>query len=383
MTWKIQSLFSGVGGLDLGIERAVDAETVALCEFAPQNRKVLARHWPDAHLSNDVCEQAGLSSVEIVSAGFPCQNASKANPNGQAGTKGEKTGLWSETIRIIVEAQPKLVVLENVRNLLNCGFEDVAFDLDQAGYDVRWGVWTVAAVGGPHIRERLITLAVKRGFDVADIPLRAEAPANPFAQGFAELPPQTLDYRYGRDRMTDHAWEAVLSRRLYACGNAVSPVMASESLIQTLAVWNEVGGELELTKKGKLPAWGALVDGELLEVAALVKPASTKRDFGRGDWVRWHMRGSEDIFRPMVGRVHYANGDNTDIQMPGGDVDVVNTEDVKRWWPTPTAHDEKSTGCFSEYQRNSPGLPAFQGGVGDPALAEWAMGLPLGWTEVE
>jgi DNA (cytosine-5)-methyltransferase 1 len=163
MTLTFGSLFAGIGGFDLGLERAgmVCKWQVEIDDYAT---KVLEKHWPDTTRFRDVrnCGQHNLEPVDIVCGGFPCQDISGANPNAK-GISGERSGLWFQFARIIRELEPRWVVAENVKRLLsiNAGwdFGEVLRTLDASGYDVEWDVLPAAAFGAPHIRERVILVA--------------------------------------------------------------------------------------------------------------------------------------------------------------------------------------------------------------------------------
>jgi site-specific DNA-cytosine methylase len=406
-TWKIQSMFSGIGGLDLGVERALDAVTVAQCEMLEYNRKVLAKHWPDAVVTDDVRTLEAADDVDVLVAGFPCKDASLAFQRGRGGMKGlegERTGLFWEVMRIADDTQPKVIVLENVRNLLNAGFDVVLEALDARGYDVRWGVWSAAACGAPHVRERLITVAVRRDWvDIAAVtddafPIRDAAPRSLFAD-LGQLPEhdsgawdarRAIDPEWDVQRDARRASGGDAGRRLIATGNAVAPVVAEVSVRRTLTEWPEPTRE---ATGDKIPAWGALVDGVVYETAQLVQAADTRSPIKTGDWVRFietsrvdgKRHHTAEQARPVVGRVVYAEDgvDVADVELPGGIVEPFDVSQLRRWWPTPTAWDVKATGCAADLARKSPGLPLYTGGVGCPTLSEWAMGLPLGWTDVD
>jgi len=132
------SLFTGIGGFDLGFERAGMTSTAQI-EYDSYPRSVLQRHWPDvSRPSNDVKEVTGhdLGSVDILSGGFPCQDISVAGR--RAGLDGERSGLWFEFARLINETRPPVVVIENVAGLLSSnGGDDMAVivgALEQLGY---------------------------------------------------------------------------------------------------------------------------------------------------------------------------------------------------------------------------------------------------------
>ncbi len=159
------SLFSGVGGLDWGLESAF-AEAGILARVAWQvereefPRRVLAKHWPHADRSvTDVCNAglATLAPVDLICGGFPCQDLSYAGKG--AGLAGARSGLWSEYVRIVRELRPRVVVVENVAALLARGIGTVLGDLAEAGYDASWRCIRASDVGAPHRRERLFIVA--------------------------------------------------------------------------------------------------------------------------------------------------------------------------------------------------------------------------------
>jgi hypothetical protein len=123
---RIGSLFSGIGGLELGLERATGGRTAWQVEIDAFPRRVLARHWPDAERRRDVRAFASLLessfcarrrySVEILCGGFPCQDLSVAGRG--VGLGGERSGLFFDLMRIVRALRPRIVVLENVAALL-------------------------------------------------------------------------------------------------------------------------------------------------------------------------------------------------------------------------------------------------------------------------
>ena len=161
MTLTFGSLFSGIGGLDLGLERA-GLRCVWQVEIDEFCRAVLARHWPAVRRHDDVRTFPPTDPSEwgcdVIAGGFPCQDASKANPAG-AGASGSRTGLWREYVRVVGVLRPRLVLMENVPALLARGFGDVLGALAGLGYDAEWGVLPASTLGAPHHRERLFLAA--------------------------------------------------------------------------------------------------------------------------------------------------------------------------------------------------------------------------------
>ena len=155
----IGSLFSGVGGLDLGLEHGLAAtgihtRTLWQVEQNDYARAVLARHWPHSTRYTDVrtITASSVPPVDLLCGGFPCQDISVAG-NG-AGLAGERSGLFFEMARIIRELRPRIVVLENVSAITTRGLDTVLGELAALGYDARWGGLRASEVGAPHRRER-------------------------------------------------------------------------------------------------------------------------------------------------------------------------------------------------------------------------------------
>ncbi len=159
MTLTFGSLFSGIGGFDLGFERAGMACQWQV-EIDDYCNRVLAKHWPDVRRYKDAREvgKHNLKAVDVICGGFPCQDISHAGK--QAGiTDDTRSGLWSEYYRIICELRPRYVVVENVTALLVRGMGRVLGDLAEGGYDAEWQSLPAAAFSAPHIRDRLFILA--------------------------------------------------------------------------------------------------------------------------------------------------------------------------------------------------------------------------------
>lgn len=156
------SLFSGIGGMDLGLERAGlrCAWQVEIDEYC---RRVLAKHWPDVEKYEDVrtVGKHNLARVDVITGGFPCQDVSVAGK--RAGLAGERSGLWTEYFRIIGELRPRVALIENVPGLLTAGFDRVLCDLASIGYDAEWETISACAFGAPHPRRRLFTVAYANG----------------------------------------------------------------------------------------------------------------------------------------------------------------------------------------------------------------------------
>jgi DNA-cytosine methyltransferase len=158
---KHGSLFSGIGGIDLGFEMA-GIETTWTCEIDDWANGLLQKRFPNAKHYRDVQKigKNNLESVDIISGGFPCQDISTAGKG--AGLDGKRSGLWFEMWRIICELRPRWVLIENVANLANKGGSRVLHDLAKAGYDAEWQVISARDVGGRHLRKRLWIIAYRQ-----------------------------------------------------------------------------------------------------------------------------------------------------------------------------------------------------------------------------
>ena len=160
---NVLDLFSGIGGLSLGLHWA-GMRTTAFCESDPFARSVLRRHWPGVPVYDDIrtltaarLRDDGVPPPWLVCGGFPCQDVSLAGRG--AGIEGARTGLWSHMARLVAECRPRWVVAENVPGLRGRGADRVLHDLESAGY-AYWPL-VVGAVhaGAPHRRARVWLVA--------------------------------------------------------------------------------------------------------------------------------------------------------------------------------------------------------------------------------
>lgn len=155
---KFVSLFSGIGGIDLGLDR-VGMTCVAQVEIDPHARGVLAHHWPHVPKLEDVRDVNAKSvpRCDLLAGGSPCQGFSVAGR--RAGLADDRSGLWWEFSRIIGELAPSWVLVENVDGLLsaNCGrdFRAVVGSMVERGYCVGWRVFDAQYFGLAQHRERV------------------------------------------------------------------------------------------------------------------------------------------------------------------------------------------------------------------------------------
>jgi DNA (cytosine-5)-methyltransferase 1 len=155
---SVGGLFSGIGGLELGLHRA-GMTIVWMCERDAFCRSLLRRHWREVPILEDVRDVRGgtIEPVDLICGGFPCQDISIAGRG--EGLAGERSGLWREMSRIAGELRPRFLLVENVPALLDRGFGEVLGDLAALGFDAEWDCIPASAFGAPHERDRLFLVA--------------------------------------------------------------------------------------------------------------------------------------------------------------------------------------------------------------------------------
>lgn len=160
------SLFSGIGGFDLGLEMA-GFETVAQVELDSYCQKILPHHFPGAKQYQDIRTVTGeqikrdCGAIDVVAGGFPCQDISHAGKG--AGLDGERSALWWEMHRLINELRPRWVIAENVDALRNRGIDRVVASMEELGYTVWCFGIPASALGAPHQRKRIIIVGHSKG----------------------------------------------------------------------------------------------------------------------------------------------------------------------------------------------------------------------------
>ena len=214
---RIGSLFSGIGGLELGIQRGLAAagvptRTLWQVEQNEYARAVLRRHWPHAERYTDVRDITAetVRPITLLAGGFPCQDVSYAGKG--AGLAGDRSGLFFEMARIVRELRPRIVVMENVPAINTRGLGTVLGTLAALGYAARWGGLRASEVGAPHRRQTESGMGGgPHGIPRGMVPHRWPAPPGP---QHPHEPPRTRPReKHDRDR-------------LKALGNAVVPQCA-------------------------------------------------------------------------------------------------------------------------------------------------------------
>ncbi len=152
------SLFSGIGGFDLGFEKAG-----LQCRWQVENdiscQVILEKHWPDVKRFGDIREITGkeMEPVDVICGGFPCQDLSVAGR--RVGLSAARSGLFYELLRIVSETRPRWFIIENVPGLLSSNqgrdMGAVIGSLAKLGYGIAWRVLDAQYFGVPQRRRRV------------------------------------------------------------------------------------------------------------------------------------------------------------------------------------------------------------------------------------
>ena len=162
--YNVASFFAGIGGFDLGCERA-GMNVVFQCEINSFCQKILRKHWPSIPLAGDITkvQSADIPEANLWCGGFPCQDVSLANQGKRKGLKGERSGLFYTYANLVEERKPDWIILENVPGLLNShsgnDFRILLDTLDELGYGVSWRVLDAKYFGTPQRRRRVYIVA--------------------------------------------------------------------------------------------------------------------------------------------------------------------------------------------------------------------------------
>jgi DNA (cytosine-5)-methyltransferase 1 len=156
---RLGSLCSGIGGLELGLERALGCETIWQVELEPHCRAVLAAHWPNAKRFDDVLTVGShnLDPVDLICFGSPCQDLSSAGK--RAGLNGPKSRLFYECARVVSELRPEWVVIENVASGASRWVDAMRSEMERRGYASLPVPIAASDCGAPHRRTRIFLVA--------------------------------------------------------------------------------------------------------------------------------------------------------------------------------------------------------------------------------
>ncbi|MFD3801476.1 DNA cytosine methyltransferase [Kocuria palustris] len=169
---RVASFFAGIGGFDLGFERA-GMQTVWQCEIKEFCRDILSQYWPEVAKAVDILEVEpnDIPDAEIWAGGFPCQDISLARMGPRSGLRGSQSGLFFKFAELLEARRPETVILENVAALLSSNqgrdFGLIIRTLADLGYGVAWRVLDSRYFGVPQSRSRIFIVGSLRGPEAA------------------------------------------------------------------------------------------------------------------------------------------------------------------------------------------------------------------------
>ena len=237
--FTVGSLCTGIGGIDLGLERAGWAIRWQ-SEIDPYCARVLTAHWPKVPNLGDMTaidwENDGLDygdgiarslHVDLICAGYPCQPFAYA---GRRRGADDPRHLWPAVRDAIRALRPRWALLENVPGHLGLGFDAVLADLAALGFDAEWSLVPACALGAPHLRERLFCVAYAPGGDgEGEMPHHPRAGTRrrfqPRGGGSYPRPDRWLP-EPAMDRVAHGIPSKLVRAPLHALGNTVVPQVA-------------------------------------------------------------------------------------------------------------------------------------------------------------
>jgi DNA (cytosine-5)-methyltransferase 1 len=241
---KHLDLFAGIGGFSLAAQ-SLGIETVQFVEINPYCCHVLRKNFPTIPIHRDIRTfHAKPNQFDLITGGSPCQDLSLAGK--RTGIAGSRSGLWFEMLRVIEAAKPRFVIWENVKGAFYTGgLVKVLHGLSQLGYRFDVEILSAAAVGAPHLRERIFVAAYASSLCGKASPwadqVRSQIEAVTDSNGIAgirsgqgnqtilapwrSLEPPICGVAHGLPRRLD---------RLAAIGNAVVPSVAAIALQRVL-----------------------------------------------------------------------------------------------------------------------------------------------------
>ena len=221
------SFFAGIGGFDLGLERA-GLECKWQVEWDAYCQQVLAKHWPNVERHSDIrkVQFEELYPVDLICGGFPCQDLSTAGST-TTGLDGERSGLWWEMLRAICVVRPRFFLVENVAAILVRAMETFLGSVAESGFDAEWDCLPASDFGAPHKRDRFFALAYPNQVNgKAWMGLLPNWTPPIFAGSPRLRSPAWIQAPPERHGMDDGVPAGVYRDRVGALGNAVCPPIA-------------------------------------------------------------------------------------------------------------------------------------------------------------
>ena len=387
---KSLDLFSGVGGITRALEGI--AEPKGYCEIKPESQRVLLARMrdgglPEAPIFDDVTKLTLANPlvahkmgthIDLLACGWPCQDLSPMGLR-KGMRKGTRSGLISEVYRLTDELKPSALLLENVPEVLNNGFDRMIDSfVRERGYEMRWVVVPASSVGAPHHRKRFFCLVMRPGWRPKFSGLDKYKTSS-----WAKEPPRMV---------VEHVPDRV--RRVEQMGNSVVPDCVRAAFITLVRGFDAVPSRKLLRKtkslqvtdvdmtlvervtlKEQAPKWGCarVVDGKVQIFAVKQIPKMRVPDlklvldpkkFVRRRSTTTNTRGfiSERIRKPL------ALSTWSTPRLISGSSNIL-TERTSRDLPTQVRFEVKTP-------------ERLRAGRISPQFAAFMMGYPLNWTRV-
>ena len=253
------SLFTGIGGIDLGLTWA-GMNTTGQVEINEACRCWLKHHWPNVKRWSDIRDfsfqkwtdhYGDNTKIDLIAGGFPCQDISVAGKG--KGIEGARSGLWKEMFRIICEFKPRWILVENVPALRTRGADRVLADLESEGYACETQVVGACHAGACHTRKRVyivahsdgqrlskrreISIGTEKKVTKSSSQCRYEWPAPPGQRQREFEKPRLVEFGMGGtdDGISTRILELANMEALIGYGNAVIPQVIQaigQSIIQ-------------------------------------------------------------------------------------------------------------------------------------------------------
>jgi site-specific DNA-cytosine methylase len=328
------SLFAGVDMMGLAVEN-LGGRVLWHAETDDYASRVLAKRWPGVPNLGDVRDMHRAARVDLLTGGFPCQDLSVAGLG--AGLNGARSGLWAQFARIIAGLRPQAVLIENVPVLRSRGMVRVLRDLWRAGYVAEWDCIPAAAVGAPHLRDRVWICAYRDAVDLPD----GEPVAN-----VEKLPRAGVMLRSGLREVEPEA--TVKAAKAALPGGLWPTPEASDG----------TGGRVSAELGGVRPSGAkrAITLASAVAHDKAVFPTPSASSYG----------SNQGGAAGRVGQVRHS------------------LESMARhgMWPSPTRSDGTGGPGRSERRTGGDNLRTAVDGRLSPDWTEWLMGMPVGWTDL-
>jgi DNA (cytosine-5)-methyltransferase 1 len=230
------SLFTGIGGFDLGL---IESGWKILFQVENERfkQRILKKRFPNVELHSDIrfLDYGLLPRPRLLCGGFPCQDISKANSVERKGLRGEKSGLWKEFLKAIINLKPEWVLVENSDQLFNW-VPEVRASLSRHSYASLSLVLSSGFIGAKHSRPRGFVVANSNGesqpllslydemADLSKMARKVPWPAPPDRMGMAPWIPNRMD-------RLKSLGDSVDPKIIYLFGLALKRIILRESKI--------------------------------------------------------------------------------------------------------------------------------------------------------